>query len=838
MSSKQSRYIQQDKLGRGGYGTVYKAWDKELEREVALKIFHQSQTETAQEARNLAQVNSPNVVTIYDILQWDGQQAIVMEYVDNAMPLTFESLKHFSHTDFVNFLISAARGLKAIHDKGIIHGDIKLSNMLMEPSKRVLLTDFGLAQAKNKAKLSTRTSNNKISGSWECLTPEQLKGHELTDKTDIFALGIILFSVIYGRHPFISNNDPDQARNLLAKPVNFNDLQLLNDQFIPFQSLCQSMLQIKANKRPSSDEVLEVLLAVLQPVTTSADWSTETIEIETSPEKPAWLLMSLISLFTLIAIGFGGYYLLSPQEKIKTLVVPALVHNQTDGSLSAGAQFDLSLLEKSKKLSVIVNDELVDSVLSAPKRMLIPRREWRGERNWSKVADKLLVDEILFSEINCTSSKSCDIKVALYSKLESKVTKLEKLSVPADNLLVFAELINSLSSKMIGLNQSQKITQNIDENSLQQYVHYRANIETLPVNEVISGLKKLSQKNPGFTGITVQLGKVYLKQFDNTQDSTWLNKTKEAAELISDTASGQELLFWYYLEINQFENAKNALEQLQQRPNIDYTNLVLRHAMLLFERGEKKRAVKYLKRQKEIRKNGSYFYFLSYMLDILGSYKEMLTTIDQWLTLDTDNKIAKEYQLIAFIKLGEIKQAIRLGNSLQSNILSYDFRYNLSLAYLLNRDYQKSIEGFTSLKNSSPNRIKILINLADAYKGAGDIEASNRLYKTYVDKIKSFESTQWKELAYLSLAYANLGESSNSLMALQEMTAKASNNKVADSTSYYVLSSQIYSLLGQQDAAYIHGKKAIESGAGLHSFNLPWLTKLKTKLKITLPGSG
>lgn len=838
MSTEQSRYIQQNILGKGGYGVVYKGWDKQLERDVAIKIFHKNQAQISQEARNLAQVNSPYVVTIYDILEWEEQQVMVMEYVSNAVPLTIDSLKHYDEEELANFFISAAKGIKAIHDEGIVHGDIKISNMLMKSSKEVKITDFGLAQLSNPSQSNNRprenTTQSKISGTWECLSPEQLKGNSITHKSDIFSLGLILFSVIYGKHPFIQDNSLEETRKRLEKEVSFNEYTLVSDRFIPYQSLCQSMLQFEVSKRPSIQYVIDELQAIQRSIlSASTDWTTETIDIVTTPEKKSWLTKSLAP-FTLVILSLAiltGYYFFLPQSQIKTLVVPALVLNQTNSAFSSDTEFDVAQLEKSKRLSVIINDEIVDSVLSASERILVPRREWRGDRNWAKVAENLVVDEILFSEVNCQSITSCDIKIALFSKQENKVNNVEKLSVPADNLLVFAELIHSLSNKLIGIEPTQHVTQNIDESSLQEYAYYRANIDQLPVDEVILGLKKLSQDNPAFSGATLQLGKVYLKQFDTTQDDTWLDKTKEVAETISDSASGQELLFWYYLEANQFDNALTVLEKLQQLPNIDYTYLVLRHTMLLFEQGENSKAINYLDNHSEIRKTGNYFYLKSYMLETLGRYKELLNVASQWLIIDNGNVIAKEYQLIAYIHLGSLQQAVILGNSFEENQITDNIRYNLSIAYLLNGDYDKSIEEFAKLYRSNPNDRRVLINLAAAQKGAGNIDKSNQLYQSYITEINTLNNIQWKEMAYLALAYAHLGDTSNSLLALQEMSAKASSDKVSDSSTYYLLSSQIYVLLDQQEAAFINGKKAIESGVGLHWYNFPWLSGLRKKLK-------
>ncbi|MCO7225587.1 serine/threonine-protein kinase [Pleionea sp. CnH1-48] len=832
MPTEQTRYIQKNILGKGGYGTVYKAWDKQLERDVAIKLFHKHQAKITQEARTLAQVNSPNVVTIYDILDWDGQQAMVMEYVDNALPLTFETLKHFNHEDFVSFLLSAAQGIKAIHEAGIIHGDIKLSNMLMESSKQVKLTDFGLARAGQDTandSSSEHSSDSQVSGTWECLSPEQIKGENVSDKTDVFALGIILFSTIYGRHPYIENNDLVEARKRLNREINFSEFLLLDERYRAFESLCQAMLQRKPDKRPSIHQVVDILLQSQQQLSSGhADTLTETIDIEVSSKKRPLLYLLPAALLVFIAI-FAYYW--SPQQEVKTLVIPALVVNQTDDLSADSSQFDVSLLEKSKELSVILNDELMQSVLSASGRMLVPNREWRGERHWPEVAEKLVVDEILFSEVHCSNNLACDVKIALFSKQERKVIKTEELSVPTDNLLVFAELVHSLSNKIIGNENKEHAALNLDEASLKKYAYFRAHIEQLPVDEIITGLKELSRNNPDFTGSTLQLGKVYLQQYDATQDDTWLKKTKEVADRISDSSSGQELLFWYYLEANQFENALSVLERLRQLPNIDYSYLVLRHTMLLFEQGKEAEAVQYLDGHSNIRKTGSYYHLKSYMLEVLGQYQNLLDVVELWLVMDASNIIAREYQLIAYIHLGNMEQAAQLGKSFVGQQVTDDIRYNLSVAYLLSGQYNKSIEELQKLRQSNPQDRRVLINLAEAQKSAGNLEESNRLYQAYVEEIMELETIQWKEMAYLAMAYAHLGQTSNALLALQDMSAKASVDKVSDSSSYYLLSSQIYALLGQQEAAFVNAEKALKSGVGLHWYNFPWLKSLKEKLE-------
>ncbi|MFC7392505.1 Stk1 family PASTA domain-containing Ser/Thr kinase [Scopulibacillus cellulosilyticus] len=201
------RYEIISRLGDGGMAIVYKARDLILERLVAVKILRSEFSNDDdfirrfhREAESVSSLSHPNIVSIYDIGEEDDCYFIVMEYVDG------ETLKDFikQHSpipiaEAVYILKQIALALEHAHDHGIVHRDIKPHNILIDEQGGVKVTDFGIAVAMNSA---TITFTNSIMGSAHYLSPEQAKGSKATIKSDIYALGIVMYELLTGRLPF------------------------------------------------------------------------------------------------------------------------------------------------------------------------------------------------------------------------------------------------------------------------------------------------------------------------------------------------------------------------------------------------------------------------------------------------------------------------------------------------------------------------------------------------------------------------------------------------------------------------------------------------------------
>lgn len=848
-------------LGKGGFGDVYLGWDCQLERHVALKIIRKMNENLLSEAKALAKFSHENIVAIYDIIEWEGHSAIVMEYVESDSPFTLESLKYLPIDKFLEFYTPLLDGVDAIHSAGLLHGDIKISNILLDKSGKLKLTDFGLSQynqpknhsimqLKNKAAVMSHISraNNidvcsesvgngsKIKGSWECLSPEQLQDQPLTTATDVFSLGIILFSAIYGCHPFEVRNDPSGTRKRLVKGVDFSHYEVNNSTLSPFVGICREMLGMNPKRRPSVHEVKEVFssFSVLRVSDSSCSLTSETLEItpskngENKIKNILIFLVASIALCSFIFVFFGDTF----KKPKATLVIPTLIDSLDVNNQDVITHSDVKdlLAEKEKALAIVVDDGLMDSVLSDTKRRLVSKREWRGDRNWHQVAESLLVDEIIFGEVSCQKVELCTLNIFVYNYDQNKVVQNKVAEVPSKNILEMSEVVQTITGNILGKSRVGQKLHPVSDSTLKKYLEYRTNSQHLSQESLLDAMESLVKNNKNFDVATAYLGRLYLEQYGRTKEVVWLKKTKSTADLIGNTIGGMELLYGVYLEQKKIEKARAVLKQLGQLPAIDHTYLVLKKSMIMFEAGEKQEAIKYLLQESSIRKNERYFHTLAYMYKSLARYQKVFECVGEWLKLNPSSREAQEYHLISTIHLGKLDEALSIGLLLNSKYDNPLVLENLSLIYLLKGNFKESIAALSKLMKVNPDNRIIVYNLAEAYLGNNNIERANQLFYRFIEITTELGELQWRDHAYLAQAYAHLGYVTEALLSLQDMSEKALMSDDADDGMYYLLSSYIYALLGQNQAAVVNGVKALKKGQGYHWFNLPWLTNLRKGL--------
>ena len=200
-----SHYKILEKLGEGGMGVVYKALDTKLNRAVALKFLPRRLTADnteklrfAQEAQLAATLNHPNICTIYDIAEHDGEMFIAMELVDGQT--LREKKGAISFKQAIDIGIQIADGLAAAHDKGIVHRDIKPENIMIRKDGIAQIMDFGLA--KLRGNVSRLTKEGSTVGTAGYMSPEQVQGQDADHRSDIFSFGVVLFELFTGQTPF------------------------------------------------------------------------------------------------------------------------------------------------------------------------------------------------------------------------------------------------------------------------------------------------------------------------------------------------------------------------------------------------------------------------------------------------------------------------------------------------------------------------------------------------------------------------------------------------------------------------------------------------------------
>jgi serine/threonine protein kinase len=211
-----SHYEVGEKIGEGGMGVVYKAIDRKLDRQVALKFLphHLSSSPDIvhrfrQEANAISRLNHPNIATIY-ALEDDGDQTFLsLEYVTGG------TLKHrieeaaaegrmLPWHEILKIARRTGEGLAHAHRRGIVHRDVKTANILLCEDGTPKLTDFGLAKLADHVR---NTRSGALLGTVAYMSPEQAQGMEVDQRSDIFSFGVVLFEMATGRLPFEAPND-------------------------------------------------------------------------------------------------------------------------------------------------------------------------------------------------------------------------------------------------------------------------------------------------------------------------------------------------------------------------------------------------------------------------------------------------------------------------------------------------------------------------------------------------------------------------------------------------------------------------------------------------------
>src|SRR6266446_8420769 len=234
-----AHYRIMEPIGKGGMGAVYKAYDKKLQRVVALKLLpteYISQQDRRrrflQEARAASALNHPHILTVYEVGEDDGKPYIAMEYVEGETLRQKTKSRAFQLKETLDIAIQIAEGLAKAHEAGIIHRDLKPENLMIRRDGYAKILDFGLAKLNaqrerafaadsgQKTLLRVETEAGTLMGTVNYMSPEQLLGQRVDHRCDIFSFGVVLCEMLTGTCPFVNKNRIDTMHAILHEDPN------------------------------------------------------------------------------------------------------------------------------------------------------------------------------------------------------------------------------------------------------------------------------------------------------------------------------------------------------------------------------------------------------------------------------------------------------------------------------------------------------------------------------------------------------------------------------------------------------------------------------------------
>ncbi|MFN3872670.1 MAG: protein kinase domain-containing protein [Ignavibacterium sp.] len=385
------------KIGEGGMGIVYKAEDTKLKREVAIKFppqsFNVSERDKAKlktEAQLTAALNHPNIATVYAIEEFGDDTFIVMEFVKGKeLKELIKSTtgKKINLSEIIDNAIHIIEGINAAHKKGIIHRDIKSSNIMLSDDGQIKVMDFGLAHIHGDPNITKKGSTP---GTIAYMSPEQLRGEEVDFRSDIWSLGIVLFEMLTGQTPFQGNFEQAIIYSILhEKP---KSLRKINPE-IPdeLEQIVLQCLEKDPKKRVQSADELLKRLKEIQRITSVVNYKFSPSRLKIG--KAGLVVSTIISAVLIVLAAFLPLKKIFNPENVLEIrsQLQDLVNKENYYQAHLLAEEYKTLLEHDsvfKELSLIIYDTL--SVASDPEGAMVYLLRYNPSENDSITKGELI----------------------------------------------------------------------------------------------------------------------------------------------------------------------------------------------------------------------------------------------------------------------------------------------------------------------------------------------------------------------------------------------------------------------------------------------------------------
>ncbi len=396
-------YFIEEKLGEGGMGVVYRARDEKLRRDIALKFLGILSSGSAvthekvlEEARAISALNHPNICTVYEVGEAEGKPYIAMEFVEGR-PLSLEIVTTGMSADQVErYGMQLADALAHAHSRGIIHRDLKAANVIVTPSGRLKVLDFGISR---RLEASGGDETTRFDKSWESqhtftgtlpyIAPEVLKGIEADARSDIWSLGVLLYEMAAGHRPFRGNTAYELSAAILREHA-----PGINPPLSPaLQGVIDKCLDKDPGQRYQGAGEVRAALETASTVSRTNQFVTGSA-VPPPPERVwTWRNFLLVAAVAVLAVGVG-YWLQNRRDSKSVLPVAGAIQ-----SIAVLPLENLSGDPKQEYFADGMTDALITELSQIKKLRVISRTSVMQYKHTQKslpeIAQELKVDAIV-----------------------------------------------------------------------------------------------------------------------------------------------------------------------------------------------------------------------------------------------------------------------------------------------------------------------------------------------------------------------------------------------------------------------------------------------------------
>lgn len=717
-----SHYQILEKLGEGGMGIVYKAQDTKLDRIVALKFLSKSllcdeeaKARFVQEAKVASALDHPNIATIYEIDEVEGECFISMAYIQGKTLKQLIKEKQIENWDIgkiIDIGIQAAQGLSKAHESGIVHRDIKSDNIMLTPEGLVKIMDFGLAKLKGITQL---TKTGSTLGTVSYMSPEQAQRKEVDRRSDIFSLGVVLYELLTGRLPFQGEHEAAVLYAIINEEP--QPVARFNNKVSP--DLERIVFKAMAKERDERYQHTDDVLADLRREKKSSEYA-KTIKIPpeavpSRPQKrllpflvPAFIVFILVLLFLILKpfkFEIGPEKKAVAQENTLAIMYFENLTDREDTERLGEIVTNLLItdLSESQYMNVVSSQRLYDilKLLGKEGTKVIDKNvasevAEKAGANWMLLGSILQLEPqfVLTSQLVEVKSGRVMASQRITGEVEAKIfSMVDKLTV---------EVKKDLSLPAQAQTEKDPQVADVTTHSPEAYRYYLEGLDyfnKLYYEEAERSLRKTLEHDSSFAMAYYRLAQLKGEQAQGKEQRKLIDKAVQ----YSDKASQKEKYYIRSLKAwtsgdyaQEIKELKKIVERYPQEKEA-YFWLGVAYYIL----GQPEEAVRHYSQTIQIDPLYKLAYNnLAYAYDQIGDFENSIWSINQYISLAPDEANPYDSRADLYAYNGKIDQAI--DSYKKASEIKPDFSLDkLGHMYLFKREYAKAESCYLKLSLSS-----------------------------------------------------------------------------------------------------------------------------------------
>ena len=792
-------------IGVGGMGEVFLAEDPRLGRFVAVKRpsdewlkSHDSGDRLRREARAAGQLNHANIASVYDVFDIEGRPHIVMEYVEGETLAACVRRGAVAPDRVLDIGIQLADALCEAHLHGVIHRDLKPSNVILTPSGKIKVLDFGVAKMTSSESATTEAATDvgRIVGTPGYMAPEQLAGLPIDPRVDVYGAGLLLYELLVGRGPFATPEELDRALAGPAQPEGPRPDAANPAVSADLAGVVARALARQPGKRFQRAQDLREALNAVRVTATAAPLTADPAIRPVSSRR--WVVAGLAVAALVITVVMARPWNWSkapPPAQSGTHVIAVLPF----ANLTGDPANDLLALGFADSL---VTDLATVSLLTVVRRDDL--RELKGARDARAVARQLGATLIVDPSLQ-RAGNDLRVNVQLLAadathiwsdKYEGTTDRVFDLQRRIADGVILGGALGSAAHPGTPLRSS-------DLASLISYGQGRAKLDRPDIAGNIEEAMDLFQaaitRDPAFALAHAALGEAAVRRYGTTKDAKWvelaLKETEEAVRLDPTLADVYVSRASAYRQTGRRAEAIDALERaIALQRSHDNAHEVL--GDVLFEANRTDEALARFHEAIRLRPSARHYDRLGTALVRLGRHDEAIAALTKFVQLQPDNAVAHHKLGTAYQQKDDYAKALQeYGEAIRIRPLSQTYT-NMGVIQYDQRDYAGAVRSFEGSVKMNPNEPQLHRNLGDAYQKINQPAKAREQYSIslgLLDEALKVNPTSAALMGQRAVCLAKVGR-------IAEALRQAADPNVVNATSGEVLARRavVLSLAGQE----------------------------------------